>query len=52
MNTFSKAVYLQKMQIYLNEKKLLAKNNPQKAKKDSIKTLTKMGLISEKKVNK
>lgn len=52
MNTFSKAVYLQNMQNYLNEKRLLAKNNPQKAKSESIETLIKMGLISRNKSKK
>ena len=47
MNTFSKAEFLENMQKYLNEKRLLAKTNSEQARKESIKTLIKMGLIDK-----
>ena len=52
MNTFSKAEYLENMQKYLNEKRLLAKTNPEQARKESIETLIKMGLIDKDKYKK
>ena len=52
VNTFSKAEYIENMQKYLNEKRLLAKTNPEQARKESIETLIKMGLIDKDKYKK